>query len=88
MPLFTHQAWRSDPGISLQGMNFRQRVNIMFPGLIPAFYLYTAITVGKTLMGYPYLFEGGHKISFTRLFGVGEPHAVMGAPHRGVVMSC
>lgn len=83
MPLFWHHAWRSDPGISMQPLNLRQRINLLFPGMLPAFYIYTAITIGKSFLGYPYLFNGGHKISFTRLFGVGDPHPVMGKWEEG-----
>jgi len=81
MPLFKHHAWRDDPEISLRAHPLRKRIDFIFPGLVHAFYAYTAVCVVKAFLGYPYLFSGGHKISFTRLFGLGDPHPVMGGHH-------
>jgi len=70
-----------DPGISLTANTWKETFRFVLPGAGAALGLYIFSLGVKKLLGYPYLFEGGHKISFTKWLGISPPHPVMGGHH-------
>jgi len=53
-----------------------------FTGFGTAAVLYGSwVVVKHYLLGYPYLFNGGHKIAWQKMFGGESPHAVVGGGH-------